>query len=469
MKPPKKIFAALFAALIVISFCLSAVCADVPVNIFDSGINFNCDEFYMVNVDTDTVVIDRNSKTARSPASVTKLTTALLAAEAIERGDITFKTEITAEYDDFNDMVSDGSTAGISKGETINVEQLIYCMLVGSANEAANILARCVSGSIEQFVAQMNERTKELGCVNSHYINPHGLTDKNTGIYNTSCAYDIALIMRELIKYDYVTQAMRTPSYTLNTNKHTNHVVRTTNYLLDESRSPIKDGKTYEYEYLLGGKTGYTEAAGACFASYAQKDGMTYICVALGGLRESKYDTNYAMQDTRSAYIWAFDSLAVRSLVDTTFKESEVKVTLSFDAEYVSLLPASDIKALIPSDFDTTRFQKSYDIPESIEAPVTKGQKVGTMSLIFAGTTLGTVDLIADKDIQKSATLGVVDKVEGLFSEWWFWAIVGGAAALIILYIAVAVIVNLRRRRSKKRNMTSYRRKAKRVKGRRYK
>lgn len=464
----RKILSLILVVTTCLSFCLPFVGAEGYVDMFDTGIDFHCQSFYMVNLDTDTTVVDINSRAERSPASVTKLTTALLAAEAIERGDITLKTEITAEYDDFNDMVSDGSTAGIERGETVTVEQLIYCMLVGSANEAANILARCVSGSISDFVTLMNTRTKELGCVCSHYVNPHGLTDKTTGQYNISCAYDISLILREVIKYDYLCKAMSTSTYLLNTNKHSDHKVTSGNYLLDETRSPIQDNYQYRYEFLKGGKTGYTSVAGACLASYAEKDGMTYLCVALGGERESKYTTNYALKNTKEAYLWAFDSLSIRPIVDPTKKVAEIPVNLSFDAEFVSLVPAQEITALIPNDYDIANFYTKYDPPASLTAPVTKGQVVCSMDITFNDGLVGTVDLVADKDIEKSATLGVVDKFESILHTWWFWAIIGILAALLILYVILLININIRRHRSRKRNSSSYRRGKKATRGRRF-
>lgn len=465
----KKILAILLSLAVCLSFCVPVASADGYVTMFDSGIDFHCESFYMINLDTGTPVIDLNSRAERSPASVTKLTTALLTAEAIKRGDISLKTEITANYDDFNDMVSDGSTAGISQGETVTVEQLIYCMLVGSANEAANILARCVSGSISDFVTLMNSRTKELGCVNSRYINPHGLTDKTTGQYNVSCAYDVSLILSEVIQYDYVCKAMSTTTYLLNTNKHTDHKVTSGNYLLDQTRSPIQDGYNYEYEFLKGGKTGYTSVAGACLASYAEKDGMTYLCVAMGGERESKYTTNYALKSTKEAYIWAFDSLSVRPIVDPTKKVAEVPVNLSFDAEYVSLVPKEEITALIPNDYDVANFYTQFDPPASLTAPITKGQVICSMDVTFNGDIVGTVDLVADKDIEKSATLGVMSRFEALLSAWWFWAIVGVVAALLLLYIVLLIHTNIRRNRSRRRNSSKYRRGSNRSsKGRRF-
>ena len=459
--PVKHIFQKICACVLTAALALSSlsvcVSAEDYVSIFDSGIDFHCAGFYMENVDTGTPVISRNALEKRGIASVSKLMTVLLAAEAIERGDITLASEITAEYGDFNDMDPDGSTAGISKGETVTAEQLIYCMLVGSANEAANILARLVAGDIDSFVGRMNSRASELGCQYTSFLNPHGLTTKSK-TFNVSCAYDVSLILKQIMKYDYVVAAMSTSTYKLTTNKHKDHLITSGNYLLDETRSPIRDGKSYRYEFIKGAKTGYTSAAGACFASFAEKDGITYVCVALGGERESKYTTNYAQWNTKEAYQWAFDSLSVRPIVDPALKVDEIPVSLSFDSDTVKLVPEKEITALIPNDFDISLFQKEYRLPESLTAPVTKGQVVCDMNVLFDGKVIGTVNLVTDRDIERSATLGAVDKFETIVKSKLFIVVICILVCLLIAYGVMLIFINARRRRSKKRNSQSYRR-----------
>lgn len=473
--PKRDILKKLLAFSLALTIILSsvAVCfADGMVGMFDSGINFSCKAFYMENLDSGTVVIDEHSKEKLFPASVTKVMTALLVAEAIERGDLTLDTEITAVYADFNDMAADGSTAAISRGETMTIEQLIFCTMVSSANEACNILARAVSEDIPSFVALMNQRARELGCKNTSYMNTHGLHNES----HYTCAYDVSLIFKEAIKHEILRTAMHTESYTFSTNKRESYTVRTTDYLLDDSRSTITDGYKYEYEYLLGGKTGFTTPAGACLVSYAQRDGKTYMCVALGGTRESKYDTNYAMKDTKEAYIWAFANLSERSLVDPTLKVAEIPVSLSFDSEYVFAVPSGEITALMPNDFDISMLlppngSAKVNLPTSLTAPIEKGQVIGSMDIVFGGETIGTVDLVADRGVEKSMTLGIVDTLEKFIGTWWFWAIIGGLAGLLVIYILITLIINTRRRRSHKRNSTAYRRNSnpKYTRGRRYK
>ena len=143
------------------------------------------------------------------PASITKVMTALLVLEAVDRGDLSVSQPITASYEAANSIDEDSSTAGIEEGEVLTVEQLLYCLLVVSANEAANILAEAVSGSVTDFVALMNQRAAELGCEGTHFANTNGLPDPDH--YTT--AWDIYLIAREAMKHDLFMTICGSKSY----------------------------------------------------------------------------------------------------------------------------------------------------------------------------------------------------------------------------------------------------------------
>lgn len=143
------------------------------------------------------------------PASITKIMTALLVLEAVDRGDLSASQPITASYEAANSIDEDSSTAGIEEGEVLTVEQLLYCLLIVSANEAANILAEAVSGSVMDFVALMNQRAAELGCEGTHFTNTNGLPDPDH--YTT--AWDIYLIAREAMKHDLFMTICGSKSY----------------------------------------------------------------------------------------------------------------------------------------------------------------------------------------------------------------------------------------------------------------
>ena len=129
----------------------------------------------LIDLDTDQVLYEQAADEQRYPASITKIMTALLTLEAIGRGELDLNTEITVDAAALADITEDSSTANLQAGEKITVKNLLYCLLLASANEAANVLAMAVSGDIPTFVELMNQRAQELGMAGTHFVNPHGL------------------------------------------------------------------------------------------------------------------------------------------------------------------------------------------------------------------------------------------------------------------------------------------------------
>ena len=164
----------------------------------------------MVDGDHGEVLYDYNGYERMYPASITKIMTSLLVLEAIDRGELTLDTQITASAEAVR-IPPGSSTAGIKAGEILTVEQLLYCDLVPSANEACNILSEAVAGSTEAFVARMNEKAAEMGMTGTHFANPHGYHDDNH--YTT--AYDIYLMAKAAMEYEVFRTIVGTAVYTL--------------------------------------------------------------------------------------------------------------------------------------------------------------------------------------------------------------------------------------------------------------
>ena len=184
----------------------------------------------LVEAETGTILYDKNAHDELSIASTTKIMSALLIFEAIERGELRMDQSVTATASALRGLPEDGSTADIVEGETLTVEQLLYCMLVISANETCNILGETVAGSVDAFVERMNQRAQELGCKNTHFANTTGLTQ--SGHY--SCAYDLYLITREAMTFEDFMTIVNTKSYEIPpTNKtEEERVLHSTNALI---------------------------------------------------------------------------------------------------------------------------------------------------------------------------------------------------------------------------------------------
>ena len=228
----------------------------------------------LIEADTGEILYEKNAHQENFPASLTKVMVALLVFEAIDEGKIALTDSVTATESAFEGLSSDGSTANIVPGETMTVEQLLNCMLIVSANEACNILGETLYGSVDAFVARMNERAKELGMNDTHFVNCTGLPADG----HVTSAYDIALMSRELI--------WRHPD-----------IRRFTTIWMDSLRGGasmlVNTNKLVRfYPGATGLKTGSTDSAKYCISATAEKDGMELIAVILGGSTSDKRFTD---------------------------------------------------------------------------------------------------------------------------------------------------------------------------------
>ena len=380
----------------------------------------------------DEVLYDKAGEEKAYPASITKVMTALLVMEAIDAGQMTADTMITASETSQQGLSIYGSTQNIKPGETMSVKDLLYCLLVPSANEAANILAEAVDGSVEEFVAHMNRKAGELGCQGTHFANPHGL--HNDDHYTT--ALDLAHIVKAAMEYDLFRQIVYTSVYeTAATNMSAPRTFYNTNGLITQWRF-----RGYLYDKAIGVKTGSTDEAGYCLASAAQ-DGDDYlIAVVLGAqmLTDEKGNITDRQQFSESKRLlkWGFANFQRTTITKGDSPVASVKVTLSREREDVMVRPVGSIERTLPRDLDQEQIESRITLfSDTVEAPVTAGQVLGTMTLTYDGQVLGTLDLAADTDVSRSELL--YKKAQFLA----FWHSMGGKLVLAAVIVVVCVLV----------------------------
>ena len=380
----------------------------------------------------DEVLYDKAGEEKAYPASITKVMTALLVMEAIDAGQMTADTMITASETSQQGLSIYGSTQNIKPGETMSVKDLLYCLLVPSANEAANILAEAVDGSVEEFVAHMNRKAGELGCQGTHFVNPHGL--HNDDHYTT--ALDLAHIVKAAMEYDLFRQIVYTSVYeTAATNMSAPRTFYNTNGLITQWRF-----RGYLYDKAIGVKTGSTDEAGYCLASAAQ-DGDDYlIAVVLGAqmLTDEKGNITDRQQFSESKRLlkWGFANFQRTTITKGDSPVASVKVTLSREREDVMVRPVGSIERTLPRDLDQEQIESRITLfSDTVEAPVTAGQVLGTMTLTYDGQVLGTLDLVADTDVSRSELL--YKKAQFLA----FWHSMGGKLVLAAVIVVVCVLV----------------------------
>ena len=386
----------------------------------------------LVEAETGTVLYDKNAHDELSIASTTKIMSALLIFEAIERGELRMDQSVTATASALRGLPEDGSTADIVEGETLTVEQLLYCMLVVSANETCNILGETVAGSVDAFVERMNQRAQELGCKNTHFANTTGLTQ--SGHY--SCAYDLYLITREAMTFDDFMTIVNTKSYEIPpTNKtEEERVLHSTNALISNWRMT-----GYLYSGAQGIKTGTTDAAGHCLVSSAIRGSRTLISVVLGceEVKSEKGGTRVeSFTETARLFDWGFDNFAPRQVLDANELIQEVPVALSKQVSTVAVHPAEDANAMLPKDLDVAELTRTVTLDsETALAPITAGDRLGEITVSYGDTEYVTVPLLAVADVSASRFLSLRHAIGEFFSQR------SARIAVLALVVLVAALV----------------------------
>ena len=242
----------------------------IPTNIF--AITVNSPEAILIDADTGRILYEKNAYDNAYPASTTKILTAILTLENCKMDET-----VKASYKAIMSVPIGGSIANIQVDEEISVENLLKCLLICSGNDAANVLAEHIGGSLDSFATMMNTRAKELGAQNTHFVNANGLHDEN----HYSCAYDLAIFAKYAM--DNFPELVSTIRFRLPaSNKYStdDRYFLNSNQLIVPNSSSSK--KNYYYQYATGIKTGFTTPAKNCLVASAEKDNTSLICVILG-------------------------------------------------------------------------------------------------------------------------------------------------------------------------------------------
>lgn len=252
----------------------------------------------LMNVDTGSVLYAKNIHEKCYPASTTKILTCLI---AMERGNL--DDMVTFSKDAVFSVPTDGSNMGMDVGESITLEQCLYGILVGSANEVANAVGEHIVGSITDFVALMNERAAELGCTDSHFMNTNGLHDEN----HYTSAHDLALIAAAFFRNDMLCKIGNTDRYEFKAT-----ATQPDDFILKNKHKMITG--EVPYDGVLGGKTGYTDDARQTLVTCAERNGMRLVCVVL------KEDSPAQFTDTIELFDYGFNNFQIMNIAENEKK-----------------------------------------------------------------------------------------------------------------------------------------------------
>lgn len=395
------------------------------------------------------MIYGKNERMELYPASLTKIMTALLTLEAVEEGRMTLDTEVTVSAI-VRSMPAGSSTAGLKEGEVMSVRNLLYCLLVQSANEAADVLAEAVSGSVVAFVQAMNQMAAAIGCENTHFTNSHGFHD--TAHY-TSCR-DMALITMKAMEYPAFMTICDTDRYIVPaTNMNPDRTLLSTNHLISLWRN-----RNYKNPEVHGVKTGSTDAAGHCLVATAVRGSKHYLSVVMGAeeLRENGVQKILSFSETTRLLNWGFDNFAYAKILDAGEPIREIPVELS-KTDHVIAASSREVQALIPVKLDPSMMERVIQLDASpLTAPVEEGQKLGAMELRYDGVVYGTADLLAAHGVEKSKLLSFQRTAGEWIHKPVVWA-ASGAAALAAAALAIRVKTSGRRRYGSSSGSSGYR------------
>ncbi len=401
---------------------------------------------WLYNLEHDELILSHNADAKCYPASMVKIMTGLLAVEAL--GDrLDERVTVTAA------MLKGvtGNNIALKAGETVTVKDMLYAGLCGGYNDACAVLAHLVGGDEKGFVNMMNERAAVLGATSTTYKNAYGMHD-DAMVTTVADTAKVALAASRLPLYMEITSAAKYEMPATNTAQSRNIYNR--NYLIGRNKEIV-----YYYAPARGLNAGSTTQGGYCVATVAEQNGLSYLCVVMGGQEVEGKLTSYTT--ARALLNWVFGAYGYVDVLDTGRVVCEVPVTLSEKVDYVTLLPAAGVTHYLPLGIDlATDIVYDYRVTQAeLVAPVEEGQVAGFITVSYGDELLGTVDLVTKNAVERSEFLYLLSRVKEFSRSRVFIASVIAAASLTVVYVFGTAMYRYHRQQKQQRYTTRYRRK----------
>lgn len=388
----------------------------------------------LIDAKTGRVLYDKNMNEQREPASTTKVITALLALENL---DLNRLVTIDAET-----PFTEGSRVYLLEGENVTVEQLMYALLLESANDAAVALGKEMAGTVPAFAEMMNKRAKELGAQNTNFVNPNGLHEEG----HVSTAYDLAMIAKEAMKNEKFREFVTTYRYVVPaTNmQDTRYLYNTNRLIYDERTKVLVNGvqRAAKYEGATGIKTGYTSHAGGCLVSGAINGETELIAVVMKSTDDGRFADSIALLD------YGFANYKSVKAMDSGTILGEIPVKRGTERK-VQVVARGDSYATLPIEASDSVVNTKIILDDKVQAPIAKGQKVGVVEIYEGDQLAATVDAVTASDIPEGGILSIIGISEetGKVIERLFTGI------LLFVILIFAAYVVLKRRQIRRRRL----------------
>ena len=443
---------------ILIIFCL-LISAAAPSALALDAPEVTAKSWIIVDLNTGKVIDEFNADEQRSPASLTKIMTGLLSVEAAERGDVSMDETVTAGLDCQTGLDSSSSNASIVAGEQMSFRDYFYCAMVVSANEACNVLGSRIGGSIGGFVELMNRRAEELGLESTHFADPNGLSYDNQ-----TTARELSIILQEALRHEDFLEAFTTSTYTVSkTNYNEPRELKSTDALTTHDSYYSQYGDFY-YEPAIGGKTGFTRAAGYCLASVAEKDDLRVLTVVMGCpgplTGDSEQPENF--NDSIRLYNWVFENFSYGQVLSSAEVIRREPVEQAEGEGFVSLRPTEDLRLLLPSDAPPeSRELEITLLKDRFVAPIPAGTILGSVKLKINGESYGPYDLVNAAEVKIAKREFIRMQVDSFFAARGVRLVIVVLALILVLYFALVLRYRaLRRKHLREVRQAEKRRKA---------
>ena len=349
----------------------------------------NVKSAFLYEINSQSLLYSWNADLPQYPASLVKIMTALLVLENTE-----LSNAVTVTQNALDSVARDAISVDLLPGEIITVEDLLYCMIVKSANDAAAVLAEYISGSQESFVSKMNARATELGCTATTYINAHGLHDDK----QVTTARDTCRVLQEALNHEFFRTAFGTVHYTVPaTNLSAERIISTNNYLMS-----TEDVAIYLDTRVTGGRTGVTTEGFRCIASTASNGNMDVICIVMGAastiLDNGQTDVFGGFPETITLLNRAFDGNAMRQIIfqNQILRQQPV---LNGDSDVFAYVK-EPICTVLPVEYDLDDLNILYhDTAGAYEAPIMKDQSLGSVEVFYNSSCIAQSEIFAANDV----------------------------------------------------------------------
>lgn len=421
-----KRMAAAALSLILLFFC-------APRSFAAPQLGLTAESALLMDMKTGEIIYEKDIHEKRSPASTTKMLTCILAIENLD-----MKSSITVGSNELGQLV--GNSLGLKADETMNTGNMIKGMMVASGNDAAIVLADRIAGSVDDFSLMMNKKLEEIGCSESHFVNPNGYHDDRQ--YST--CWDLAQIARYCMKNELFRSIVATPAMTIpETNKSAERHLSNTNLLLHDESTENRvyvnnELRVCKYEGCIGIKTGYTSKAGGCLVSACTRGDTTLLSVVM------KSGSMERFSDTIKLFDWGFANYKTVKVLDGGYETGDIKVRGGKLAQ-VSTGVSEEVYATVPVEASEALLSTKIVMDKSVKAPFEAGTKVGALQVLAGDRVVGEADVLTDNAVEAGGVLsriGIADSTIRLIAL---------CLLIVILVLAVLLALYIRIERKKAR------------------